>query len=577
MEVGVYSHNTTQWSCSTGGYSRTEKGMLFAPDSIAALGVAAEDPVAYSLYRCFHHWSATRVNSRPPAGLVVRPIRSADEQWPLGALLPAIITILRSRLARLERVQSLRRWYLLYASHNTVLPTESSQLSCLSKARRSCVEYCFYERLSYQVIVVAANELLRARLVHGIRQWRLAVVEINHQLEWGGASVRRRLFTVWARASRESSLVRSTALWRAIEWLASGGARASRAHALRRLRTDASIAVAQRRVLVAMTQRAIGRVWRGWRKHSAQWRARRAATRTFLHASLSARAEDAFARWSLMARGMASWLECATEADGHAVRMACARLRRGWQVWNATHMVISSLRRLRECACLRLNGALAWRRWHRFLGQEARARMLGERALLALANRALGAARVALRCWHARTHGVWQRLIRAAATESGHLPTMRAGLHRWQRHVRARRAAHRAVCQMRHLRSGAAWRTWVAWRVERRAALRMRARLLERSLHAHVRGLTSSITSVLEHWRALAFDCRLAGRRRHLGRRAVSHMRLRDSAHCFHALSAHARRRLVELQLYRSAEAVRLQCGLGTRSWPEPRRYWHHQ
>ena len=52
----------------------------------------------YALFCFFEDWRLAVLGERPPPGLVLRPVRSADAEWPHGALLPAMICLLRSLL-----------------------------------------------------------------------------------------------------------------------------------------------------------------------------------------------------------------------------------------------------------------------------------------------------------------------------------------------------------------------------------------------------------------------------------------------------------------------------------------------
>ena len=98
----------------------------------------------YGLFCLFHHWQQFALGDQPPAGLRVPPVRSADADWPLGAVLPAFTCLLRSRLARIERLRSVRRWYLLYTSHSSMMPATISHLSCLGRGLHALSEYHFY-------------------------------------------------------------------------------------------------------------------------------------------------------------------------------------------------------------------------------------------------------------------------------------------------------------------------------------------------------------------------------------------------------------------------------------------------
>lgn len=151
----------------------------------------------YSLFCFFEDWRLAALGERPPPGLVLRPVRSADAEWPHGALLPAIICLLRSRLARIERLRSMRRWHMLYTSHGTVVPCTSSHLSCLSRGRRSLEEWHYYAQLTHQVLDHAADELLRARLQHGLRTWHVAAQLLGARRQWGALSLPRKLFGAW--------------------------------------------------------------------------------------------------------------------------------------------------------------------------------------------------------------------------------------------------------------------------------------------------------------------------------------------------------------------------------------------
>lgn len=181
----------------------------------------------YSLFWVFYDWHQKVVGGSAPPGLVLRNMRSAHEEWPHGALLPAIICLLRSRRARIERLRSLRRWHMLYTSHTTMLPCSASHLSCLARARRSLNEWHFYSNLTRQVLFDAASELRRARLIHGIHQWHTASIAIDahHELarKWGLFSLPRRAFVQWAQLVAQAGEIEAVAMRCALNWCHESG------------------------------------------------------------------------------------------------------------------------------------------------------------------------------------------------------------------------------------------------------------------------------------------------------------------------------------------------------------------
>ena len=154
--------------------------------------------------------------------------------------------LLRSRLARIERLRSMRRWHLLYSSHSSMAPTASSHLSCLGKGLRALGEYHFYLRIAHRVMDEAAAELLRARMVHGLRMWRLALRRLEHTSAWGPLSVARRCLTAWVSHVESGADIEAEALARAERWVAyEGGAKAPRIAKLRAWRDVAAAARAR--------------------------------------------------------------------------------------------------------------------------------------------------------------------------------------------------------------------------------------------------------------------------------------------------------------------------------------------
>ena len=185
----------------------------------------------YSLFCTFHDWYEAALGEQEPPGLVMRPVRSADEEWPHGALLPAVNCLLRSRRARIERVRSMRRRHMLYTSHGTMLPCSSSHLSCLAQGRRSLAEWGFYCRLAHGVLLEATTELERARLVHGLREWQRTAKFITareaYVTIWGVLSLPRRLFQWWSLCAAMNARKEGQALSYALSWASSARPSAS--------------------------------------------------------------------------------------------------------------------------------------------------------------------------------------------------------------------------------------------------------------------------------------------------------------------------------------------------------------
>ena len=174
----------------------------------------------HGLFCLFHHWQQFALGDQPPAGLRVPPVRSADADWPLGAVLPAFTCLLRSRLARIERLRSVRRWYLLYTSHSSMMPATASHLSCLGRGLHALREYHFYVRVANEVMDEAADELLRARLVHGLRMWRRALARLARAQTYGPLSLAARCLQSWAAHVARCAEVEVTSLARAERWVA---------------------------------------------------------------------------------------------------------------------------------------------------------------------------------------------------------------------------------------------------------------------------------------------------------------------------------------------------------------------
>ena len=188
----------------------------------------------YGLFCGFHEWRERALGKWEPVGFVSKPVRSADAEWPHGALLPAVICLLRSRLARIERLRSMRRWHLLYLSHDTLVPFTPSHLSCLTRGRRSLLEWNFYSGLTQRVLAQAVSELLHARLAHGLRQWRLGVSCIEARHAWGACALPRRVFSAWRRLAAESRAAEAAV--RRYPSTASGALRTAREQPMRERR-----------------------------------------------------------------------------------------------------------------------------------------------------------------------------------------------------------------------------------------------------------------------------------------------------------------------------------------------------
>ena len=421
----------------------------------------------YSLFCTFHDWYEAALGEQEPPGLVMRPVRSADEEWPHGALLPAVICLLRSRRARIERVRSMRRRHMLYTSHGTMLPCSSSHLSCLAQGRRSLAEWGFYCRLAHGVLLEATTELERARLVHGLREWQRTAKFITareaYVTIWGVLSLPRRLFQWWSLCAAMNARKEGQALSYALSWASSAGPRVVVAVAFRVLKESARTRRAVRRAAGALVHRATSQGWRSWLGAIATDKELRLAYKRALGEGGSANRRRRLSAALVAWRGRYSLNGArALRAARHFVLLAAARLRRGWWVWQATVHVNASLQQLMWQALFSIGARRAFVRWR------ATDAFLSACQTLAAAAHASLDGRYARRFVWCFRHWKAERLIlrerrrtlRAVVTQWQH-PAMGRALSAWWAIVGPRRAGERAARTLRRLAEGRAWRTWL--------------------------------------------------------------------------------------------------------------------
>ena len=494
----------------------------------------------YGLFCMFQHWQTFAIGERPPAGLRLSPIRSADAHWPLGALLPAITCLLRSRLARIERLRSMRRWHLLYSSHSSMAPTTSSHLSCLGKGLRALGEYHFYLRIAHRVMDEAAAELLRARMVHGLRMWRLALRRLEHTSAWGPLSVARRCLTAWVSYVESGADIEAEALARAERWVAyEGGAKAPRIAKLRAWRDVAAAARARWLSAAAVYFERRVRCWFAFRSALEERRTRRSDGLTML------RYAEAHWRATLLFRGYDAWVDrtnlkprqptdkLANTALAHAVRMMCTRLRRGWWMWIAVCEVERSLLSLTRCVAARVAARSALRLWTACAAErpvDTRRRLFARSVALQsdLTTRRVASA---LHRWHLRRCSDFE--LRRAVARAWRRAATRKALRSWDAYLFTLATARRAVRSMVHRKASLAIRSWIGFLRERTAMKAAALRLLEVANLSRAHAVAGSLLAHLRVWRAHYAAARRSRKRTQHAKRALAHMRQRDVSRAF--------------------------------------------
>ena len=473
----------------------------------------------YSLFTTFHEWYQIAVGERPPPGLVLRPVRSADEEWPLGALLPAVVCLLRSRLARIERLRSMRRWHMLYTSHNTMLPCSSSHLSCLARARRSLAEWSFYSQLTHAVLGEATSELERARLIHGLREWRRAAEQMEarfvYATTWGHLSGGRHCFAHWARYALASSEREDWAMSCALGWIRSAGPRVVVAVAFRALATVGRQWRALRKAAGAVVHQALHRGWEAWKEAVAEDQALRLAWRKASGLTRGAcrrrRLANSLNAWRGGLKAMAAEEREQEERDEqarrHSIRLASARLRRGWWVWHSTLQVSQSLRSIASSARARVSAQHALQCWAAYLGVLASWHALADSAAVAFDGKSARRFVWCLRHWRvgARRWRDRRSRLAKALVELWVNPSRRRAIDGLRQAAKPRRCARRAVHALRHLHSARAWRSWRSAVGERRVRTRLvlvgasyfREQLVARTLRAVRAASPPSCTALL--------------------------------------------------------------------------------
>lgn len=499
----------------------------------------------YSLYTVFIRWQELAFPAPPPPpGLVIPKLRSADAEWPLGAVLPATICLLRSGKARAERLRSMRRWHMLYTAHGAMLPRTFSHLACLAKGRRSHSEYHFYVQLAAEMIDAAAAELLVARLRYGVRSWRRAIVLLSTRDRYGTFSLVRRSFLAWSAAAAMSAAISEQAMGAAYRWLAHEWRTEHMRLAMRVWRADV-----MKCAFVRTTRKAVRSIRRsrGFVHWAATFTLRRRRRTALAHDVVNAigilargRVTHAFEAWTARVADSRPNMEALHLADAHAIRLTSMRLRRGLSVWMAVCNIRRSLVELMICAHARVNAHRAWRLWARYTTRKLHSR---KRFVAAIVEAAVGERRQVAMLWGWRTwrQVAWAdrryaRELTRAWVEGWAQPAARRALHIWRDLRAARRLARKTVRTMMNQRSAYAWRAWVSWCRARRGLHAVARQLIGAAENAQIRASAAGLASAVRAWRQIAVNGRQAATRRALGKRVVLRLCHRDAARAFGAL-----------------------------------------
>ena len=543
-------------------------------------------PPYYSLYVLFVRWQAAALGedaARPPPGLDFPPVRSAEADWPLGAVLPAVICLGRSRRARLDRLRSMRRWHMLYTAHGTMVPRSFSHVACLAKARRSYSEYGFYLELAHDVVRTANGQVTRARLRYGLRLWFRVIGQLDRHGVWGAFSTAGRVIRAWAHYVTESGERRAVALSLVDIWLTTDGRKRSLRVAMHKLRAHASSGRKRRNSLEAVVRGSARRGVGAWAKANSALRHLRQYARATLATAVAhwrgERLREGLMAWRRVAAAGSAAERSARRAAAHSIRLASARLRRGWWVWIAITNVHRSLLGLTVCAHARVSAHAAWRLW------SSRAAS-GELSL----GSWVGAQAEQMRLdWHrsqaARAWRLWRRLVfdRAAARlqlswvaleKWPKLALRRAG-GRWAGLVVAWHDLDRIVRAVMHRRTYSAWRAWLLCLHERRTTRRTSLSCDQRATAAFVRSVAGSLSLGIRLWRGHVASRRKGTQRQLLGGRVFAAMQRRESARGFRSMREARSRRLAARALLGRGRraAARWRSLAGWSCW----RSWHRR
>ena len=143
------------------------------------LAVAPDAPPKdyyYPLYRLLLRWKQFALPpSAPHAALLPPP--DATTTTPLSHLLASLAGLQRARRGAHERLRSVRRWQMLYASRQRLptgrlAPPDSSwQASCLTRAAASWAEWRHYRVEGARAAARAADQLTTLRLHAALAAW----------------------------------------------------------------------------------------------------------------------------------------------------------------------------------------------------------------------------------------------------------------------------------------------------------------------------------------------------------------------------------------------------------------------
>ena len=542
-----FATTTAAQAVTNGGGQTPYTAAALTPGLISLRATRLADATRnYWSFCLFHRWRELALGQRMPNNLGVLPVRDADKEGPLGAMLPAITCLLRSRLARIERLRSMRRWHMLYTAHGTMLPCEHSHVACLSKGLRSWDEYNFFVGLAQTMMGQAAAELVRADMAYAIRSWRIAMeldAQVRRRLSmWGPLAIAQRCLIEWARHTEGSIARADEALRRAERWLdREGGAKAPRIALLRRWRAAAEHGNGLLHVIAAVRRLRKARGFEAWR----EW-----GTSCLLQYAKDNAAVAHAVRMlcGRLRRGWLDWVEVFDEqrrrlsckfgmhntAVAHAVRMLAGQLRRGWWVWLTVCNVKQSLRGLTVCAYARVNAHVAIRRWVLFVSGAPmrRARDRAASAALFLADKRAWLQGNAMRKWQLRSTSDFE--LRRTVGRAWRRGALKSGMRRWDSYI-SQLVDHgaSAIRLLVHRSSAVAWRTWREVYHARVAYVAAGRRLLETAKSLRSRSVAGSLGAAIRNWRAHVESCSQAARRKRLARRALAHMSNRAFARVF--------------------------------------------